>query len=59
MLVSAWWVDNEEVHMKNTIKAVALGLSLLLANVSFCSAQDLQKGFDTLGGKLIRKGDLQ
>ena len=26
------------------IKAVALGLSLLLANVSVCSAQDMQKG---------------
>ena len=38
------WVDNEGAHMKNTIKAVALGLSLLLANVSVCSAQDYQKG---------------
>ena len=45
--------------MIKVFKAVALGLSLLLATVSFCSAQDLQKGFDTLGGKLIRKGDLQ
>ena len=31
--------------MKNTIKAVALGLSLLLANVCVSYAQDFQKGF--------------
>ena len=31
--------------MKNTIKAFALGLSLLLATVSVCSAQDFAKGF--------------
>ena len=30
--------------MIKTFKAVALGLSLLLANVSVCSAQDFQKG---------------
>ena len=30
--------------MKNTIKAFALGLSLLLATVSVCSAQDFAKG---------------
>ena len=31
--------------MKNTMKAVALGLSLLLATVSVCYAQDFEKGF--------------
>ena len=30
--------------MKNTIKAFALGLSLFLATVSVCSAQDFAKG---------------
>ena len=30
--------------MKNTIKAFALGLSLFLATVSVCSAQDFDKG---------------
>ena len=30
--------------MKNTIKLVALGLSILLASVSVCSAQDFDKG---------------
>ena len=30
--------------MKNTMKAVALGLSLLLASVSVCYAQDFDKG---------------
>ena len=38
--------------MKNTFKAFALGLSLLLANVSVCSAQDLQKGLEA-----AQKGD--
>ncbi len=53
MLVGAWWVDNDGAHMKNTIKAFALGLSLLLANVSVCSAQDFQKGLEA-----AQKGDL-
>ena len=37
--------------MKNTFKAVALGLSLLLATVSVCSAQDLQKGLAAYDAK--------
>ena len=32
--------------MNNTIKLVALGLSLLLASVSVCYAQDFEKGFN-------------
>ena len=32
--------------MIKSFKAVALGLSLLFANVSVCSAQDLQKGLE-------------
>jgi len=50
--MAAWWVDNEDAPMKNLFKAVALGLSLLFATVSVCSAQDLQKGEDA-----AQKGD--
>ena len=41
------WVREEELQgllMIKSFKAVALGLSLLFATVSVCSAQDLQKG---------------
>ena len=33
-----------EEEMIKSVKAFALGLSLLLANVSACSAQDFEKG---------------
>ena len=41
------WLREEELQgllMIKSFKAVALGLSLLFATVSVCSAQDLQKG---------------
>ena len=49
------WVREEELQgllMIKSFKAVALGLSLLFANVSVCSAQDLQKGLEA-----AQKGD--